>query len=130
MSTPRSSATALGLIILLSAVSVGVNSGSGGPVSLLLSFTAVLVGVSLVAIGVRTADGAAASLAAASFPGHGGPRVPFPRRGLALVGLIIASAAATALAGEADPVLCFGCFALLLVGISLITIGVRGQRRI
>ncbi|OEL36877.1 hypothetical protein BAE44_0002104 [Dichanthelium oligosanthes] len=38
-----------------------------------------------------------------------------------------ASSAVTAVSGEAGPVLCFGMHALLLLGLSLINIGVLGD---
>ncbi|KAL6658919.1 hypothetical protein ACP70R_002959 [Stipagrostis hirtigluma subsp. patula] len=123
MSPPASSAMATGLIILLLAASVGLNSGSGGYVAL-LSFTAVLAGASLLAVGVRMADDPTACRAAVS-PG-GGAFVSLPRRTLAFMGIIMASAAVTAVAGEADAATCFAFFALLLLGVSLITTGARG----
>ncbi|KAL6658921.1 hypothetical protein ACP70R_002961 [Stipagrostis hirtigluma subsp. patula] len=123
MSPPGSSAMATGLIILLLAASVGINSGSGGYLAL-LSFTAVLAGVSLIAAAVRMADDPTASRAAVS-PG-GGALLSLPRRDLAFMGLVLASSAVTAVAGEADPALCFAFSALLLLGISLITAAVRG----
>jgi hypothetical protein len=89
----------------------------------------VLVGGSLVAAGVCMADEPAPII----------PVVPvvftsaralaaFVRRNTAAVGLVMASCAVTMLvSGEEHPVLCFATFALLLVGVSLISIGARGE---
>jgi hypothetical protein len=48
-------------------------------------------------------------------------------RNIAAVGLFMASCAFTMVSGEEDPVLSFGMFALLLLGLTLINIGARGE---
>jgi hypothetical protein len=49
------------------------------------------------------------------------------RRNTAAVGLVVASCAIAVVSGEAEPVLCFAMFALLLLAVSLINVGVRGE---
>ncbi|CAO2205952.1 unnamed protein product [Urochloa humidicola] len=123
--TPSSRATAAGLALLLISVSAGIHFGAGGLVGLLLCFPGVLAGVGLVAVGVLMADDdPAAPVVPAVFVG--GPRALAAslRRHLGIVGLVMASCALTAVSGEAGPVLCFAMFALLLLGLSLINIGV------
>jgi len=126
MAAPGSWATATGLVLTLIAVSAGVSSAGG--FALLLSFAGVLAGASLIAIGVRMADDD--PTAPIGRPGvlPAGVRVRALvhclRRNLALVGLLLASSAASAAAAdrEAAPVLCFCAFALLLLGLSLLNI--------
>jgi len=128
---------ATGPITILLAVSAGVNfSGGGGSgqllrfalaganiiaggggFGLLLSFEGVLAG------GVRMADDPAPPTGPAVFAGARAPA----RRKLAVLGMILASSAAMAVAGEARPALCFGTLALLLLALSLTTIEVLGE---
>jgi hypothetical protein len=124
MSTPGSGATAAGLTVMLISVSTGMHVGAGG-FGLLLCFMGVLVGASLVAAGVRMADGPAPIVSVVS----GGARAhaAFVRHNTAAVGLVMASCAVTAVSGEEDPVLCFTTFALVLLAVSLINIGARGE---
>ena len=92
-------------------VSAGVSSA--GTLVLLLSFARVLAGASLIFVGVRVADDD--PTAPIGRPGvlPAGVRVRALvhclRRNLALVGLLLASSAASAAAAdrEAAPVLCF-----------------------
>ncbi|CAL4997108.1 unnamed protein product [Urochloa decumbens] len=123
MSTRGTRAMATGLIITLLAVSAGISFGSG--FGLLLSFVGVLAGVNVIAGGVRLADDPAAPIGPAVFAGARA-LTAFMRRRLAFVGLVTVSSAFTAVAGETGPMLCFSMFVLLLVGVSLINIGVLG----
>ncbi|CAL5010593.1 unnamed protein product [Urochloa decumbens] len=129
MGTPGSKARAAGLITFLISVSAGINIGTGGGFGLLLCFAGVLTGASLIAVGVRmAADDPAAPVVPAVFVG--GPRALAAslRRNLSTVGLVMASCAVTAVSGgEAGPVLCFVMLALLVLGLSLINIGVTGE---
>ncbi|KAJ1267584.1 hypothetical protein BS78_07G067500 [Paspalum vaginatum] len=123
MATRGSRAIATGLILTMLAVSFGVSSS--GRFGFFLSFAGVLAGINLIAGGVWMADDPAA------------PIVPAPavliaacatahrlRRDLALAGLHVASSAVAAAAGETAPVLhCFCVYALLLLGLSLINVG-------
>ena len=57
-----------------------------------------------------------------------GARTLARHNNLAVLGMILASSAVTAVAGEARPALCrLGMFALLLLALALITIGVVGE---
>ncbi|RLN04919.1 hypothetical protein C2845_PM13G05760 [Panicum miliaceum] len=118
---------ATGLIVVLLAVSAGVNF-SGGGFGLLLSFAGVLAGANNIAAGVAMADDPAPAppVGPAAFAGARA-LAAFLRRHLAVVGLAMASSAVTAVAGEAGPVLCFGMLALLLLALSLTTVGVLGE---
>ncbi|KAG2577170.1 hypothetical protein PVAP13_6NG085500, partial [Panicum virgatum] len=118
-------ATATGRIVLLLAVSAGINfsGGGGGGFGLLLSFAGVLAGANIIAGGVRMADDPAPPTGPAVFAGARAPA----RRKLAVLGMILASSAAMAVAGEARPALCFGTLALLLLALSLTTIEVLGE---
>ena len=128
MTTPGSMARATGLTIMLISASVGINSGAGGGFVLILSFMGVLAGASLIAVGVRMADGPApaAPVVPAVFAGSRA-LAAFPRRHLTVVGLVMASCAVAAVSGDAGPVLGFAMSALLLLGLSLISIGILGQ---
>ena len=116
---------ATGPITILLAVSAGVNFSGGGGSGLLLSFAGVLAGANIIAGGVRMAEDPA--------PPPIGPgvfacaRALARRNNLALLGMILASSAAMAVAGEARPALCFGTLALLLLALSLTTIEVLGE---
>ncbi|RCV29783.1 hypothetical protein SETIT_6G040600v2 [Setaria italica] len=118
MTTPGTTAMFAGLAILLFSVSAGFNSGADG-FGLLLCFAGVLAGANIVAVGIL-APVVPAVLAAAR------ALAEFIRRNLAVVGLVMASCAVTAISGEAGQVLCFGMFALLLLGLSLISVGILG----
>ena len=124
MSTPGSRAMTIGLTVMLVSVCAGMHVGAGG-FGLLLCFMGVLVGASLVAAGVSMNDGPARIVPVVS----GGARAlaVFVRRNTAAVGLVMASCAVTAVSGEEDPVLCFAMFSLLLLAVSLINMGARGE---
>ena len=127
MTTPGRMARATGLTIMLISASIGMNSGAGGVVGLILSFMGILAGANLIAVGVRMANDPAARMGPAVFAGASA-LAAFLRRHLPVVGLVIASCAVAAVSGgEAGPVLCFGMSALLLLGLSLTTIGILGQ---
>ncbi|CAD6266010.1 unnamed protein product [Miscanthus lutarioriparius] len=126
MATRGSGLTATGLALTLIAFGAGV--GSAGTLVLLLNFAGVLAGASFIFVGVRVADDPTAPIGR---PGllSAGVRALLHclRRNLALVGLLMASSAVSAAAAadrEAAPVLCFCAFALMLLGISLLNIGV------
>jgi hypothetical protein len=114
----RSRVTAIGLAVML----LGVSAGELG---LLLGLVGVLIGTNTIAAaGVlrggeepTTPDGPAA-------PARLGALTAFLRRNLAVVGIILSSAAVSA--GEAGPVLSFAMFALLLLGLCFISIQVLG----
>ena len=116
---------ATGFIVALFAASVGIISG--GTFGSLLSLAGVLAGASIIAAGVVMADDDRATPAGPAAVDGARALAAFLRRHLAVVGLAMASAAVTAVSGEAGPALCFGMFALLLLALSLITIGVPGQ---
>lgn len=113
---PGSRVTAAGLAVILFAVSAGLGSGD---VAVLLSLVGVLVGASLVAVGVRriggeeptTQTGHAALAGVLAFL-------------LPVAGIILASSAVTVVAGEAKPVLSFSMFGLFLLGLCFIYIRV------
>ncbi|CAL5010620.1 unnamed protein product [Urochloa decumbens] len=115
MSTLGSRPRAAGLVILL------ISAGAGG-FALLLCFAGVLAGANLVPVGVHMAHDDLAPVVPAVFDGARA-LAAFLRRHLAVVGLVLASSAFTAVSCEpdADPVL---CFAMLLLGLSLINNGV------
>jgi hypothetical protein len=113
----------IGLTVMLLSVSAGMHFGSFG---LLLCFVGVLVGASLLAVGVRMADGPTTPMVPAVFAGARA-LAAFVRRNTAAVGLFMASCASTVVSDEEDPMLCFGLFALVLVGLNLINIGARGE---
>ncbi|KAJ1267576.1 hypothetical protein BS78_07G066700 [Paspalum vaginatum] len=126
MRAPGSSAMAIGLMVMLISVSVGINFSSGG-IGLPLSFPGVLAGAILVIAGVRAADvGDSAPVVPAVLDGARG-LLSFTRRDLALVGLVLLSSAITAVSGEAGPVLCFSMFVVLMLGVYLIGIGTLGE---
>ena len=114
-----------GLTVALFAASVGITSG--GAFGSLTSFAGVLAGASIIAAGVVMADDGPAAPAGPAACDGACALAAFLRRHLAVVGLVAASSAVTAVSGEAGPALCFGMFALLLLARSLITIGVLGQ---
>ena len=124
MSTPGSRATAASLAVMLISVYAGMHF-SAGSFGLLLCFMGVLVGGSLVAAGVRMADGPAPIVPVVFASARA--LAAFVRRNTAAVGLVMASCAVTAVSGEEDPVLCFATFALLLLSVSLINIGACGE---
>jgi hypothetical protein len=115
----------IGLTVMLISVSAGMHFGVGG-FGLLLCFLGVLVSTSLVAAGVSMSDGPS-PIVPVVFAGARS-LAAFVRRNTAAVGLVMASCAVTMLvSGEAHPMLCFATFTLLLVGVSLISIGARGE---
>ncbi|XP_062192863.1 uncharacterized protein LOC133896300 [Phragmites australis] len=118
MSSPKSGAMTAGLMLVLLAINAGITYGGG--YLLHLSLLGVLAGVNLIVIGVWMTDNPMA-FAAITFPDIGA-LAAFPRRNLAIIGLIMVSSAITATAGAASPALCFGLFALFLLGISLINL--------
>jgi hypothetical protein len=120
MATRGSGLTATGLALTLTAVGAGVSSSGG--FALLVSFVGVLAGASLIFVGVRMDDGPAP----AGRPGVLAAGVHCLRRNLGLAGLLLASSAVSAMAVEREtaPMLCFCAFALLLLGLSLLNIGV------
>ena len=128
MTTPGSMARATGLTIMLISASVGINSGAGGGFVLILSFMGFLAGANLLAAGVRMAGdpAPAAPVVPAVFAGARALAY-FLRRHLTVAGFFMASCAVAAVSGGAGPVLCFGMSALLLVGLSLISVGILGQ---
>ncbi|TVU43070.1 hypothetical protein EJB05_09506, partial [Eragrostis curvula] len=118
--------TAAGFAVMLLAVSAGVGPGE---YAVLLGLVGVLVGANLIVLGVRrTADEEPTTpVGVAAFAGVGALAASFLRRNLVGAGLILSSSAVTAVAGEASPELRCSMFALLLLGMSLITIGIRGE---
>ncbi|CAD6246904.1 unnamed protein product [Miscanthus lutarioriparius] len=121
---------AIGFTVMLLSVSVGIHSGAGGGAGafgLLLSFTGVLAGANLVTVGVRMADHRVPTvLVVFEFDGARA-LAALMRRNIAVVGLVMASCAFTAVSGEAGPMFCFAMLALLLLAVSLINIGARGE---
>ncbi|XP_035823114.1 uncharacterized protein [Zea mays] len=125
MSTPGSRARAIGLTITLLSVSGGIHFSSTCGFGLLLSFTGILAGANLVAFGVSKADDNPAPTFPTAFD-SARALAAFMRRSTATAGLVMASCAVTAVSsGEADPVLFFAMFALLLLGVSLVIAGAR-----
>jgi len=124
MSTPGSRVMTIGLVIMLLSVSTGMHFGGFG---LLLCFVGVVVGANLVVAGVGMADGPAPNPIVSVAVGGAGVLAAFVRCNAASVGLVMASCAFPALSSEEDPALCFGMFALLLLGVFLINIGARGE---
>ncbi|TVU00941.1 hypothetical protein EJB05_53598, partial [Eragrostis curvula] len=123
MPTRASTVKATGFAVLLLAVIVGVSSGGLG---LLLCFVGVVAGASLIAVGVRMADDLTTPIGDAVFS-RVGALMAFMRRNLGVVGLVMASSAVAAVAGDTGPVLCFSSsFVLFLLGVCMITIGVLG----
>ncbi|XP_066350754.1 uncharacterized protein [Miscanthus floridulus] len=126
MATRGSGLTATGLALTLIAFGAGV--GSAGTLVSLLNFAGVLAGASFIFVGVRVADDATAPIGRPGLLSAGvRALVRCLRRNLALVGLLLASSAASAAAVNSATalVLCFCAFALMLLGISLLNIGVR-----
>jgi hypothetical protein len=119
MSSRGRSVVTTGLTIVLLAASQGVSSGGG--YGLLLCLLGLLAGVDLMAVGIWMADNTSATAVPAI-----GVLACFLRRNLTLIGLITASSAVTAVAGETSPALCIGFFVLLLLGLSMTISGVLG----
>uniref|UniRef100_A0A0E0LRY6 Uncharacterized protein n=1 Tax=Oryza punctata TaxID=4537 RepID=A0A0E0LRY6_ORYPU len=116
---------ATGCAIAFFAVGAGISFGSHGLVLILLG---VLAGVTLVAVGVWTTDCSPAAFScSATLHGISLLVAMALRRNIAVVGLVMASSAITAAAGEASPALYFSLLATLLVGVSLIAAGVLGS---
>ncbi|TVU43072.1 hypothetical protein EJB05_09508, partial [Eragrostis curvula] len=125
----RSRMSGAGFIVMLLAVSAGVGSDEYGA---LLGLVGVLVGAILVGVGVRRMaeeeELTATPIGHAAFAGAGALiRSFFLRRNLAVAGLLLASSAVTAVAGEASPALYFSFFALFLLGMFVMAMGVRGE---
>ncbi|TVU43106.1 hypothetical protein EJB05_09544, partial [Eragrostis curvula] len=118
--TQPSRMTATGFNFLLLAVAVGV-IGSGG-FALLLGFLGLLAGACLIAVRVQMAD----DLAPAVITGVGG-LIAFLHRNIAVVGVALASSAVTAVASEESSQICFDLFALFLLGMCLVIIGVHRE---
>ena len=114
-----------GLTVALFAASVGITSG--GAFGSLTSFAGVLAGASIIAAGVVMADDGPAAPASPAACDGACALAAFLCRHLAVLGLVAASSAVTAVSGEAGAVLCFGMFALLLLALSIIAIGVLGE---
>jgi hypothetical protein len=114
----------IGLTVMLVSVSVAMHLGAGG-FGLLLCFGGVLVGASLLAVGVRMANGPMPSVPVV----FGGARslAVFVHRNTTAVGFVMASCAVTMASDKEDPVVCFGMFALFLLGLTLVNIGARGE---
>jgi hypothetical protein len=120
MSTPESRAMTIGLTVMLVSVSAAMHLGAGC-FGLLLCFLGVLVGASLVAAGVSMADGSTPIVLVVFASARA--IAAFVRRNTAVVGLVMASCAVATVSSEADPMLCFGMFALLLLGLTLLNVG-------
>jgi hypothetical protein len=119
---PRSRVTTIGLAIMLLGISAGVGSGELG---LLLGLVGVLVSANTIAAGVRRMGEDPATPSSPAAPACLGALTAFLRRNLAVVGIMLSSAAVTAVSGgEAGPVLCFAMFALFLLGLCFIYMGV------
>ncbi|KAK3122866.1 hypothetical protein QOZ80_8AG0619470 [Eleusine coracana subsp. coracana] len=117
---PGSRVTSTGFAIMLLAVSAGVGYGELG---MLLGFVGILVGASFVAVGVRMGDDPTKPMVPAVLPRVGALIAAFLHRNLAVVGLLMASSAVTAVAGgEAGPVLCFAMLPLFLLGLCFVHI--------
>ena len=110
---------ATGFIVTLFAVSIGIGFGGYG---LVLTLLGIHTGGAFFTVGVKMSDDPTA-ICTTTF--HGvfllAERL---RRNLAVVGLVVASTANTAITGESSPGICFDLFAALLVGIALIIAGV------
>ncbi|TVT99993.1 hypothetical protein EJB05_54604, partial [Eragrostis curvula] len=116
--------TATGFAVLLFDISASVGSDGLG---LLTCFVGLLLPAPpLVAVGVRMADDPTKPIGNAVTAGAGA-LAAFVRRNLAVAGLAMASSAVTAVTGDAGPKLCFSSFALFLLGMSLIIIGVLAE---
>ncbi|CAD6246914.1 unnamed protein product [Miscanthus lutarioriparius] len=124
MSTPGSRVMTIGLIVMLLSVSTGMHFGGFG---LLLCFVGVVVGANLVVAGVGTADRPAPNPIVPVVFSGARSLAAFVCRNTATVGLALASCAVTMVSGEAHLALCFATFALLLLGVSLTSIGARGE---
>ncbi|KAJ1255277.1 hypothetical protein BS78_K268000 [Paspalum vaginatum] len=126
MSSQARSVVATSLVIIFLAASTGVSSHG---YEQLLCLLALLTGVNLMALGIWMADNPSATVPT-ELAGMAslvvGVLATFLRRNLAVIGLITASSASAvvAVAGEASPALCVASFALLLLGVSMITAGV------
>ncbi|CAO2205955.1 unnamed protein product [Urochloa humidicola] len=118
-------AIAAGFAVLSLGVSAGVNMISGSAFGLLLSFAGVLAGVNAIAYGFWIARDAAPVGRPAVFAGAGALPA-FLRRELAVVGLLVASSAVAAVAGETGARVSFVMFLLLLLGVAQINAGVHG----
>lgn len=104
-----------GKIIATAGCAIAFFAAGASGHGLVLSLLGVLAGV-IIAISSATLHGIPLLVA-----------VALRRRNLAVLGLVMASSAIAAAAGEASPALSFILFATLLVGVSLIAAGVLGS---
>ena len=109
-----------GLTVALFAASVGITSG--GAFGSLTSFAGVLAGASIIAAGVVMADDGPAAPAGPAACDGVCALAAFLRRHLAVVGLVAASSAVTAVSGEAGPALCFGESLILSCSVSSLVV--------
>lgn len=124
MSSDGSWVMATGLLVAMVAVSAGVDSrgvantvGGYGP---LVSLLGLLAGVNLISLGVWMTNGPLADSSPTASPSKA-PLTACVRRNPAVVGIVLSSSAVAA--GQA---ICLGLLTLLLIGISLTTLGVLG----
>ncbi|KAK3121155.1 hypothetical protein QOZ80_8BG0647220 [Eleusine coracana subsp. coracana] len=111
--TPGSRATAVGF---------GICSDDLG---MLLGLMGILVGASFIAVGLRMCDDPTTPIVHAAFVRVSALILAFLHRNLAVMGLVMASFAVTAIAGgEAGPVLCFAMLPLFLLGLCFVHIHV------
>jgi hypothetical protein len=114
---PGSWLTATGFAFMLFGVSAGE----------LLGLLGALVGANFIAAGVRRMDEDPTTPTSPATPAVLGAFTAFRRRNLAVVGIMLSSAAVTAVSGgEAGPVLCPAMFALFLLGLCFIYIRLLG----
>ena len=124
-------ATDLGFLAAVVAVAAALTCipGAGGSsvlgATLLLLFVLAVAGVSLIAAGLSpTASAAAARALLAAAQSALAGTAAFARRNVHVLAVSAASSSgAGILASAAQPVLCFVCFALFLLSISLATAG-------
>ncbi|WVZ94795.1 hypothetical protein U9M48_040645 [Paspalum notatum var. saurae] len=109
--------------LALALVGVGAGLGSTTTLGFIVSFVGVLIGSNLIAAGVLMADSPAAPIGPVVLAAAPRALVGCLRTHHAVAGLLMASSAITAVvaAGELAPVLCFCAFALLLLGLSLVS---------
>ena len=119
-------------VVAVAAALTCIPGGAGGSsvleaTLLLLPFALAVAGVSLIAAGLcPTASAAAArALRAAAQPDGLAGTAALARRNVPVLAVSVASSAATGIlaSSAAQPVLCFVCFALFLLSISLATAG-------
>ncbi|KAJ1267560.1 hypothetical protein BS78_07G065500 [Paspalum vaginatum] len=112
--------------LALTLVAVGAGFGSRSTSGFVLSFAGVLIGANRIAGGVLMADAPGAPVRPVVLAGARA-LVGCISRNLAVAGILVASSAVTAVAGETTaPVACLCAFALLLLGLSLVGVKVLG----